>query len=142
VVTGIYQAPGIAAKSPRLLSLSGEAARAFALPSNTHLESSATPTSRRLTREGVSLVVWTSGLQGVSILSTKMGDGTQVLFGTSMASPHIAWAAALFLSSNPVSTPAQIEKVIIEKVIKDNAVNTGTQSKEGRAIIRLNVGGF
>jgi hypothetical protein len=54
-----------------------------------------------------------------------------------MASPHIAWAAALFLSSNPVSTPAQIEKVI-----KDNAVNTGTQSKEGRAIIRLNVGGF
>jgi subtilisin family serine protease len=124
-------------KSPRLLSLSGEAARAFALPSNTHLESSATPTSRRLTREGVSLVVWTSGLQGVSILSTKMGDGTQVLFGTSMASPHIAWAAALFLSSNPVSTPAQIEKVI-----KDNAVNTGTQSKEGRAIIRLNVGGF
>jgi subtilisin family serine protease len=66
-----------------------------------------------------------------------MGDGTQVLFGTSMASPHIAWAAALFLSSNPVSTPAQIEKVI-----KDNAVNTGTQSKEGRAIIRLNVGGF
>jgi hypothetical protein len=46
------------------------------------------------------------------------------------------------LSSNPVSTPAQIEKVIIEKVIKDNAVNTGTQSKEGRAIIRLNVGGF
>jgi len=43
-------------KSPRLLSLSGEAARAFVLPSNTHLESSETPTSRRLTREGVSLV--------------------------------------------------------------------------------------
>jgi hypothetical protein len=42
-------------KSPRLLSMTGEAARAFVLPSNTHLESSATPTSRRLTREGVSV---------------------------------------------------------------------------------------
>ena len=74
---------------------------------------------------------------GVSILSTKMGGGTQVLSGTSMASPHVAGAAALVLSSNPTATPAQIEKVI-----KDNAVNTGTQSKDGRAIIRLNVGGF
>ena len=43
-------------KSPRLLSMTGEAARAFVLPSNTHLESSETPTSRRLTREGVSVV--------------------------------------------------------------------------------------
>jgi len=74
---------------------------------------------------------------GVSILSTKMGGGTQVLSGTSMASPHVAGAAALFLSSNPTATPAQVEKVI-----KDNAVNTGTQSKDGRAIIRLNVGVF
>ena len=74
---------------------------------------------------------------GVSILSTRLGGGTQVLSGTSMASPHVAGAAALFLSSNPIATPAQIEKVI-----KDKAVNTGTQSKDGRAIIRLNVGGF
>jgi aqualysin 1 len=74
---------------------------------------------------------------GVNILSTKIGGGTQVLSGTSMASPHVAGAAALFLSSNPIATPAQIEKVI-----KDKAVNTGTQSKDGRAIIRLNVGGF
>jgi hypothetical protein len=43
-------------KSPRLLSITGEAARAFVVPSNTHLESSETLTSRRLTREGVSVV--------------------------------------------------------------------------------------
>jgi subtilisin family serine protease len=74
---------------------------------------------------------------GVSILSTRLGGGTQILSGTFMASPHVAGAAALFLSSNPIATPAQIEKVI-----KDKAVNTGTQSKDGWAIIRLNVGGF
>ena len=74
---------------------------------------------------------------GVSILSTKRGGGTEVLPGTPMASPHVAGAAALYLSSNPIATPAQIEQVI-----KDNTVNTGTPSKDGRAIIRLNVGAF
>jgi hypothetical protein len=49
----------------------------------------------------------------------------------------VAGAAALFLSSNPGATPAQIESAI-----KASAVHTNTQSKDGRAIIRLNVGGF
>jgi aqualysin 1 len=74
---------------------------------------------------------------GVDILSTWVGGGTQTISGTSMSSPHVAGAAALFLSSNPGATPAQIESAI-----KASAVNTSTQSKDGRAIIRLNVGGF
>jgi subtilisin family serine protease len=74
---------------------------------------------------------------GVGILSTKIGGGTLVLSGTSMASAHVAGAAALFLSSHPAATPAQVERGI-----KDHAVQTNTQSKDGRAIFRLNVGGF
>jgi hypothetical protein len=43
-------------KSSRLFFITGEAVPTFVYPSNTHLESSETPTSRRLTREGVSVV--------------------------------------------------------------------------------------
>jgi len=74
---------------------------------------------------------------GVDILSTAIGGGTLVLSGTSMASPHVAGAAALFLSSHPTATPAQVENAI-----KASAVQTNTLSKDGRVITRLNVGGF
>jgi subtilisin family serine protease len=74
---------------------------------------------------------------GVDVLSTALGGGTQVLSGTSMASPHVAGAAALYLSSHPTDTPAQVESAI-----KAAAVSTNTQSKDGRGIIRLSVGGF
>jgi aqualysin 1 len=74
---------------------------------------------------------------GVNILSTKLGGGTTVLSGTSMASPHVAGAAALYLSLHPSATPSQVERAI-----KDDAVLTNTQSKDGRAISRLDVSNF
>jgi subtilisin family serine protease len=74
---------------------------------------------------------------GVEILSTYLGGGTHTLSGTSMASPHVAGAAALFLSANPGATPAQVEEAI-----KANGLGTGTTSKDGRPITRLHVGNF
>ena len=38
---------------------------------------------------------------GGSILSLRVGGGTTTMSGTSMASPHVAGAAALYLASNP-----------------------------------------
>ena len=61
---------------------------------------------------------------GVSILGADIGSDTdtQVISGTSMASPHVAGAAAQFLSANPGSTPAAVEAAL-EDTASTNCVS-------------------
>ena len=73
---------------------------------------------------------------GVSILSTRKGGGTTTMSGTSMASPHVAGGAALYLSSH-TGTPS-----VVESSLKAAATATSQRSKDGRLISRLYVGGF
>ncbi|HYH96401.1 S8 family serine peptidase [Hyalangium sp.] len=58
---------------------------------------------------------------GVDILGAWIGGttATRIISGTSMASPHVAGAAAQYLSSNPGATPAQIEAAIKGSVSLD-----------------------
>jgi len=50
---------------------------------------------------------------GYSIFSTWKGDTYNTISGTSMASPHVAAAAALYASTHPGATPAEIKAALI-----------------------------
>jgi aqualysin 1 len=83
---------------------------------------------------GVCIDAWAPG---VSILSTRRGGGTTTYSGTSMASPHVAGGAALFLSKNPGSAVSAVESAI-----RLGMSATGQFSKDGRAVQLLSVGSF
>jgi subtilisin family serine protease len=69
---------------------------------------------------------------GNRILSTKLGGGTTLSSGTSMAAPHVGGTAALYLSDvNGSATPVEVETVL-----KSTAKDTGefSNSKPPRPI--------
>lgn len=69
---------------------------------------------------------------GVAVPSLKLGGGVVSLSGTSMASPHVAGAAALYWARNPGATHGSVSSQL-----RQMAQPTGTTSKDGRAIYRL-----
>ena len=50
---------------------------------------------------------------GVAILSTWLDGGYYTISGTSMASPHVAGAAALYMANNPNAEPADVRDALI-----------------------------
>jgi subtilisin len=67
---------------------------------------------------------------GVDILSTVLG-GYARGYGTSVASPHVAGAAALFLAKQPGATPAEVKAHLLstrKEIVLPNdpdAINEG-----------------
>ncbi|MDX8049858.1 S8 family serine peptidase [Lentzea sp. BCCO 10_0798] len=50
---------------------------------------------------------------GSNITSTRNGGGTTSMGGTSMATPHVVGAAALYVSANPSAIPAQVRDALV-----------------------------
>ncbi|MFJ4684497.1 S8 family peptidase [Streptomyces sp. NPDC088789] len=53
---------------------------------------------------------------------------TSTISGTSMASPHVAGAAALHLAANPTATPAQVSSALTAAATPNVVTNPGTGS--------------
>ena len=81
------------------------------------------------------------GAPGSGIYSTLPGSGGSSTYGsysgTSMATPHVTGACALYASTHPGSTAAQIKSAILSSTI-------ATSSLSGKCVTggRLNVSGF
>jgi subtilisin-like proprotein convertase family protein len=60
--------------------------------------------------------VWAPGTSIVSSWYTS-NTATNTISGTSMASPHAAGAAALYLGANPSATPAQVQTALVNNSI-------------------------
>lgn len=67
---------------------------------------------------------------GVDVESVGIGDpaATDTMSGTSMASPHAAGGAALFLAANPEATPEEVAAALTESATPDKVTNPGEGS--------------
>jgi subtilisin len=79
---------------------------------------------------------------GVNIYSTYMSGGYATLSGTSMASPHVAGAAALYKATNPGATPAQVKAGLLGAAWPQNSTGGFTGDRDPYAEPLLNAAGL
>ena len=67
---------------------------------------------------------------GSNILSAwyTSTTATNTISGTSMASPHVAGVAALYLASNPNATPTQVRNAIVNNATSNKVTDAGSGS--------------
>ena len=76
---------------------------------------------------GGCLDIWAPGSDIVSA-SHSTDTGTRSMGGTSMASPHVAGAAALYLGANPSATPAQVRNALVNAATPNKLTDVKTGS--------------
>jgi len=102
--------------------------------SNAITVASSTSTDRKssFSNYGPLVDIWAPGS---SITSVWYNGGTRTISGTSMASPHVAGAAAAYLSENPGSSPAAIDSAL-----KSMSVSKISDSETTSRLLQWNVG--
>jgi len=67
---------------------------------------------------------------GTDITSSWLTDdnATNTISGTSMATPHVVGAAAVYLASNPAATPAEVRDALVNGATSDAVSDPGTGS--------------
>jgi subtilisin family serine protease len=65
---------------------------------------------------------------GVSIRSAWRTGGTATISGTSMASPHVAGVAALYLATHPRATPKGVRDGLVNAATSNKVTNPGSGS--------------
>ncbi|WP_447002870.1 S8 family peptidase [Saccharothrix isguenensis] len=66
--------------------------------------------------------------QGITSAWMTNDTSTNTISGTSMAAPHVAGAAALYLADNPTATPPTVNAAIVAAATPDKVTNAGTGS--------------
>lgn len=79
---------------------------------------------------------------GVNIYSTYASGSYATLSGTSMASPHVAGAAALYSVSNPGATPAQVKVGLLSVAWPQNSPSGFTSDRDAYPEPLLNAAGL
>lgn len=79
---------------------------------------------------------------GSAIASTWMGGGYQTISGTSAAAPFVAGAAALYRSTHPGATPAQVRQALIDAAFPQVGPNGFTGDPDGNPEPLVNAGGL
>lgn len=65
---------------------------------------------------------------GITSASNSGDGGAAIMSGTSMATPHVAGAAALYLSANPSATPAQVQSALLATSVPNAVGDAGAGS--------------
>jgi subtilisin family serine protease len=76
---------------------------------------------------GTCLDIWAPG-SGIVSAGFSSDTGTATMSGTSMASPHVAGAAALYLAANPTATPQQVRDGLVQNATPGKITGPGSGS--------------
>ena len=98
-----------------------------------------TDAASSFTNWGTCLDIFAPGSSITSSWNTG-NTATNTISGTSMASPHVAGAAALFLASNPSATPAQVTASLIANATQNVVTGIPGSGSPNRLLFTLGNG--